>query len=66
MPVYSLDQNIIQPYDPAIPFLDRYPRKPYLLTLQNRNRLTDLENKLTVTEGERCVLGGGDKLRVWN
>ena len=32
--------------------------------LQNRNRLTDIENKLMVTKGERC--GGRDKLGVWD
>ena len=31
--------------------------------LQNRNRLTDIENKLTVPKGER---GGRDKLGVWD
>ena len=31
--------------------------------LQNRNRLTDMENKLMVTKGER---GGRDKLGVWD
>ena len=30
--------------------------------LQNRNRLTDIENKLTVTKGET----GRDKLQVWD
>ena len=30
--------------------------------LQNRNRLTDIENKLMVTKGERS---GRDKLEVW-
>ena len=38
--------------------------KKYKLTyLQNRNRPTDIENKLTVTKVER---GWGDKLRVWD
>ena len=31
--------------------------------LRNRNRLTDIENKLMVTKGE---IGGGDKSRVWD
>ena len=31
--------------------------------LQNRNRLTDTENKLMVTKGERV---GRDKLGVWD
>ena len=31
--------------------------------LQNRNRVTDVENKLTVTKGER---GGRDKLGDWD
>ena len=35
----------------------------WILT-QNRNRLTDLENKLMVTEGERWE--GRDKLGVWD
>ena len=30
--------------------------------LQSRNRVTDVENKLTVTKGER----GGDKLGEWD
>ena len=30
--------------------------------LQNRNRLTDIEYKLTVTKGER----GGDNLGAWD
>ena len=36
--------------------------------LQNRNRLTDLENKLMVTKEERCQQsdGGRDKLGVWD
>ena len=40
-------------------------RKGYKWTyLQNRNRLTDIENKFMVTKGD----GGGerDKLGVWN
>ena len=32
--------------------------------LQNRNRLTDIENKLTVTKGERGR--ERDKLGVWD
>ena len=32
--------------------------------LQNRNRLTDIENKLMVTKGERQE--GRDKLGVWD
>ena len=32
--------------------------------MQNRNRLTDIENKLVVTKGERE--GGKDKLGVWD
>ena len=32
--------------------------------LQNRNRLTDLENKLMVTKGEK--VGGRDKLGGWD
>ena len=31
--------------------------------LQNKNRLTDIKNKLMVTKGER---GGRDKLGVWD
>ena len=31
---------------------------------QNRNRLTDIEDKLLVTKGEKKV--GRDKLGVWN
>ena len=31
--------------------------------LQNRNRLIDVENKLTVTEGEKK---GRDKLGAWD
>ena len=31
--------------------------------LQNRNRLTDIENKFMVTKGETC--GWRDKLGVW-
>ena len=34
-----------------------------LTCLQNRNRLTDTENKLMVTKRKR---GGGDKLRLWD
>ena len=33
--------------------------------LQNRNGLTDIENKLMVTKGERGS-GGKDKLGVWD
>ena len=32
--------------------------------LQNRNRLTDLENKLMITKGDRC--GGRNGLVVWD
>ena len=32
--------------------------------LQNRNRLTDIENKVTVTKRE--MGGGRDKLEVWD
>ena len=32
--------------------------------MQNRNRLTDKENKLVVTEGEQE--GGRDKLGAWD
>ena len=32
--------------------------------MQNRNRLTDIENKLRVTKGERWE--GRDKLGVWD
>ena len=32
--------------------------------IQKRNRLTDTENKLVVTKGERE--GGRDKLKVWD
>ena len=32
--------------------------------LQNRNRLTDLENQILVTKGDSG--GGGDKLGVWD
>ena len=35
-----------------------------LKKLQNRNRLTDIENKLMVTKGERCVRR--DKLGIWD
>ena len=39
-------------------------KKRYKWTyLQNRNRLTDIENKLMVTEVER---GGRNKLEVWD
>ena len=31
--------------------------------MQNRNRLTDMENKVVVTKGDRE--GGNDKLGVW-
>ena len=31
------------------------------MNLQNRNKLTEIENKLMVTKKER-----GDKLRVWD
>ena len=33
------------------------------MNLQNRNRLTDIENKLMVTKRERM---GRDKLGVWD
>ena len=33
--------------------------------LQNRNGLTDIENKLTVTKGKKGVWEG-DKLGVWD
>ena len=32
--------------------------------MRNRNRLTDIENKLVVTKEERT--GGRNRLRVWN
>ena len=32
--------------------------------VQNRNRLTDIENKLVITKGEREW--GREKLRVWD
>ena len=32
-------------------------------SLQNRNRLTDIENKLMVTKGEA---GGRNKLGIWD
>ena len=35
-----------------------------LFTKQNRNRPTDVENKLMATKGERRV--GRDKLGVWD
>ena len=42
--------------------MENLKRKLYKRTyLQNRKRLTDIENKLTVTKGER---GGRDKLGV--
>ena len=45
-------------------YMENLKRKWYKQTyLQNRKRLTDIENKLTVTKGER---GGRDKLGVWN
>ena len=34
------------------------------MNMQNRNRITLMENKLVVTKGEREV--GRDKLRVWD
>ena len=34
--------------------------------LQNRNRLTDFENKIMVTKEERCGGGGRDKWGVWD
>ena len=47
-----------------ITYMENLKRKWYKQTyLQNRKRLTDIENKLTVTKGER---GGRDKLGVWN
>ena len=36
-------------------------KKIIQMNLQNRNRLTDIENKLTDTKGERA---GRDKLRI--
>ena len=45
-----------------ITYMENLKRKLYKQTyLQNRKRLTDIENKLTVTKGER---GGRDKLGV--
>ena len=38
-------------------------KKIIQMNLQNRNRLTDIENKLTVTKGER---EGKDKFGVWD
>ena len=34
--------------------------------LQNRNKLTDIENKLMVTKGEMCVCAGKDKSKAWD
>ena len=39
--------------------LKKWYKRTYL---QNRNRLTDIENKLTVTKGQRW---GRDKLGIW-
>ena len=33
--------------------------------LQNRNRLTDIENKCVITKGKKWG-GGGGKLGVWD
>ena len=38
-------------------------KKIIQMNLQNRNRLTDIENKLMVTKGER---EGKDKCGVWD
>ena len=47
---------------PMISFICGIFKKWYKLTyLQNRNRLTDLENKLWLPKGK-----GGDKLGVWD
>ena len=40
-------------------------KKIIQMNLQNRNRLTDIENKLMVTKGERAGQGI-DKLGVWD
>ena len=41
-------------------------KKQYeLIHLQQKNRLTDIENKLMVTKGERAGQGM-DKLGVWD
>ena len=34
--------------------------------LQNRNRLTDIENEPMITKGDNKVEGGRDKLGVWD
>ena len=34
--------------------------------LQNKNRFTDIENKVMVTKGESEDAGGGNKLGVWD
>ena len=48
----------------GITYMENLKRKWYKWTyLQNRKRLTDTENKVTVSKGER---GGRDKLGVWN
>ena len=47
-----------------ITYMWNLKKKKYKWTyLQNRNRATDIENKLMVTKGER---GGRDKLGVWD
>lgn len=49
------------PYDMTYMWnLNKWYKQTYL---QNRNRLTDVENKLRVTKGERV---GRDKLGVWD
>ena len=34
--------------------------------MQNRNRLTDIENEPMITKGDNKVEGGRDKLGVWD
>ena len=46
----------------AIAYIHNMKKRHKRTYLQNRNRSTDMENKLIVAKGER----GGDKLGVWN
>ena len=60
----KLDRERQIPYD--ITYMWNLKRKWYKWTyLQNRNRLTDIGNKLMVTEGDSRVRGK-DKLGVWD
>ena len=38
-------------------------KKMTQMNLQDRNRLTDIENKLLITKG---TVGGRDKLGIWD